>query len=287
MVLFSFSSDLLKRHRKTCSVANPNGKAAKAASATSSTESRRSLSVSQHAPGAPIINANGGQPVYDASFDTSMPVASGSGSRLPPPVHAHANWYPQAKSSYAHSTGSGSGLSGNSPNAPSLSPPDGFSSSGTTSPETPFSDVSLTREWEKSYALDPALSLPFQMDQFSEEELLASEVLEVSPLKSLLKLLHQSDWAFITHFQDLLRSPQYSPGLVSPSIQHPIFSPNTVSTLRKSTPWHGGKAVPGPGHENTTVVGSGGWDPFSEPNGIEFSPAAVSYPLLDLGSTLI
>ncbi|KAI5479046.1 zinc finger, C2H2-type transcription factor [Pseudohyphozyma bogoriensis] len=152
---------------------------------------------------------------------------------------------------------------------PSLSPSDGAASSSNSSnsPKTPFLaapdfsppasfpsiDPSLTlpadqlsllqfQQQQKSFPqhqpFDQSQSTNLQSQNFTQDEILASEVLE-----------------------DLLRSP--TPYRNSPETE---------------TPWHGALAVPGASNENVMVLGGGGeFDSYAqEENGIEFTPEAAA-----------
>ena len=112
-----------------------------------------------------------------------LPFAEPTFPYLPPQQSTSTgiNRYAYHNHTYAVSYGSSS----TSPPVPSLSPPNtaGSSASSANSPETPLSfDVQFDASIEQSYCgTDQTLSLPIvhRQDFFTQDEILASEVLEV------------------------------------------------------------------------------------------------------------
>jgi hypothetical protein len=144
----SFDSDILRRHRKTCGSLPKNE------------EEEKEMKADGPFP-YPIVTSdpNGGP-----SFPDLTGVTSAVSCPYPPP-------FPPSTSISARTV---------SPNAPSLSPPGGpgSSSSSVNSPETPYSlDFPSNVVTGADQTLAPEL---MRGSSFTQDEILASEVLEVS-----------------------------------------------------------------------------------------------------------
>lgn len=227
-------SDLLKRHERTC-----NAK-------------KESEGESLDSPLVPPQNITAGGP----SFPTLD--------------HAQLYSYPIASTSTYIS-----------PNLPSLSPPSVMDSgSSTESPQTPFglsppneppmlAPTAPLNAFAASNGAGKEQTLaPVFTRSFSQDEILASEVLEVSNHRAAsIRRAH------IPRRQDLLRSPpQYGQ---TPSFMDPNASGMETIGSGSDRPWHGAMATTGASNEAMSVVGSQGWDLFDGgEQGIENSPAA-------------
>ncbi|KAM0748180.1 hypothetical protein T439DRAFT_328165 [Meredithblackwellia eburnea MCA 4105] len=238
-------SDLLRRHRKTCSSGTDPTATKKAPSAKEKSLSLLGDNEEDELPDdVPVITSTQGIATYGATADLfsypSVASTSSSGSNLSP-----SNIPTLSPPGDALSSAS-SAASANSPQTPLQPGQQVFSTGPELAPSTSFAPPALP---------DPTLApsmITTQQDSFTQDEILASEVLE-----------------------DLLRSPQYS--RYSPAL--PLDGHD--SSTSTSAPWHGALVAQagGIGNETSEVMGSwdgGVFDSRNDPDyqGIEFTPEA-------------